>query len=645
MSELAFDTVLFAELYEVQPQAITWLQAIWNDDQSAIVDFEYVYSNSQGLRYLNLTPESQRGLRLSRTHTLPPVMREAILKEMIQIYHTGIPSETNVFNPVLNKYVRVTRSRLRDGVISVVEDRTEEMRIIQELEAQKGELDVQKTLLDNILKNSSNGISVSRVMRDESGKVVDALTIMANDAAVRFIGLPPEIYFTKTATEIEPDIIGSPYYQQCIHTLETGESFITQYRMQANDRWLELTVSRLDRDHLIHIFTDVTPLKEVQLQLEKAAGTLKAVFDSAAAGMCTLVPVEDEKGEVIDFRFSMANRAIAEYLGRDTKEIEGKKAGEWMPVYYSNGLFELMKDAYAKRSPRRHEMHVEIGDDQKYFDLQAVRIDHQLLVTITDHSSLRESQVRLEQMVDALERSNVNLEDFAHAASHDLKEPLRKVRTFADRLQLSLADRLNESEKLIFKKIETSAERMQLLVEDLLEFSHVSIENTGMEAIDLNMKIQKVLSDLELLIEEKGAVVHTGSMPTVMGNRRQIQQLFQNLISNSLKYSREGLRPEIHISSETIDASQLPERWPMADALTGNFYHIRIRDNGIGFEPEFAERIFEMFQRLHGKAEYSGTGVGLSIARKVVQNHGGYIWAEGRPGEGSTFNIILPANE
>jgi len=643
MSELAFDTALFAELYEVQPQAITWLKAIWNDDRSAVIDFEYIYSNSQGLRYLNLTPETQRGLRLTTTHTLPPVMREAILKEMIQVYHTGIPSETSVFNPVLNKYVRVTRSRLREGVISVVEDRTEEMRIIQELEAQKGELDVQKTLLDNILKNSSNGISVSRVMRDETGKVVDALTILANDAAVRYIGLPPEIYFTKTATEIEPDIIDSPYYQQCIRTLETGESFITQYQMQANGRWLELTVSRLDRDHLIHIFTDVTPLKEVQLQLEKAAGTLKAVFDSAAAGMCTFTPVENEKGELVDFRFVMANRAIADYISRDTKELEGKNASEWMPVYLTNGLFQLMKEAYTTGSTRRHEMHVAFDADHKYFDLQAVRIDHQLLVTITDHSSLRESQVKLEQMVAALERSNINLEDFAHAASHDLKEPLRKVRTFADRLQISLADRLNETERMIFSKIDTSAERMQLLVEDLLEFSHVSIENTGLEAIDLNLKLQKVLSDLELLIEEKGAIVNVAELPTVMGNRRQIQQLFQNLISNSLKYSREGVKPEINITSETIPPAALPARWPLAASQTGDFYHMRISDNGIGFEPEFAERIFEMFQRLHGKAEYSGTGVGLSIARKVVQNHGGYIWAEGRPGEGSVFNIVLPA--
>ena len=137
------------------------------------------------------------------------------------------------------------------------------------------QIEEHRNLLDSILKNSSNGISVSKVLRNNTGEVIDALTILANDAAVNYIGLPRDIYLSKTATEIEPNIIGTPYYQACIQTLDTGEPFVMQYQMEATGRWLELTVSKLDDDHLIHVFTDVTQIKEAQLQLERTVEDLK----------------------------------------------------------------------------------------------------------------------------------------------------------------------------------------------------------------------------------------------------------------------------------------------------------------------------------------------------------------------------------
>jgi PAS domain S-box-containing protein len=411
------------------------------------------------------------------------------------------------------------------GIIVVANEVTAQVEARKRIEESEQELQLrvkertaalenQRNLLDSILQNSSNGISVSKVFRDEKGKVVDALTIMANDSAIKYIGLPPEIYFTKRATEIEPGIIDSPYYQQCIKTLDTGEAFFMQYQMEANGKWLELTVSRLDHDHLIQIFTDITTIKEAQLQLERT---------------------------VLELR-----------------------------------------------------------------------------------------------------RSNAYLGDFAHAASHDMKEPLRKIRTFTDRLKMTMGPRMEANETALFERIELSAERMQLLVDDLLEFSHVSEQPKELEEIDLNKKVQAVLTDLELLIEEKNANVIVKALPTIKGNRRQLQQLFQNLISNALKYSKPDVTPAVIITSQTITAADAPIDLP-AEQDTKRFHLLQVKDNGIGFEQEYANKIFEMFQRLHGKAEYSGTGVGLSIVRKVVENHQGYIWAEGQPGEGASFYILLPA--
>jgi len=240
-----------------------------------------------------------------------------------------------------------------------------------------------------------------------------------------------------------------------------------------------------------------------------------------------------------------------------------------------------------------------------------------------------------------LKRSNQNLEEFAYAASHDLKEPMRKIHLFADRLQESLMEKLSLQDKHLFDRISHAAQRMNTLIDDLLTYSHVSRIAVAEESVDLNKKVGAVLEDLELEIEEKNATVVAGALPTIKGHRRQLQQLFQNLVSNAIKYNKPGINPEIRISSRRLSNGDL---LPFTTIKTKDQYYLfEVRDNGIGFEPKDAERIFNVFTRLHSNTEYKGTGVGLSIVQKVVENHHGYIWAESIPGAGSSFKILLPA--
>jgi PAS domain S-box-containing protein len=390
--------------------------------------------------------------------------------------------------------------------IGSVLDITQKVMAIQKIETvveeRTRELEAKKSLLHNILTNSSNGISVTEMIRDESGNVIDARTILANDAAVNYIGLPKEMFLSKTAIELDPDILRSAYGQTCLNTLRTGEPALSQYYMELTGRWQELTISKMDDEHLIHIFTDVTPIKEAQLQLERT--------------------------------------------------------------------------------------------------------------------------------VEELRRSNRNLEEFAHAASHDLKEPIRKIHFFTSQLKDQLSNRLTEGEERSFSRIENASQRMGNLIDDLLLYSHVSQRPHEREWVDLNEKVQRVLDDLDLDVQQKGAVIHVDKLPVVQGYRRQLQQLFQNLISNALKYSKKEVSPCIDItSSEVFEGEKL--------------YHlITVKDNGIGFEQEYADKIFQMFTRLHGKGEYSGTGVGLSIVKKVVENHNGFIKVKSTPSVGSTFEVLLP---
>jgi PAS domain S-box-containing protein len=243
---------------------------------------------------------------------------------------------------------------------------------------------------------------------------------------------------------------------------------------------------------------------------------------------------------------------------------------------------------------------------------------------------LAQANETLQVINKELQRSNQNLEEFAHAASHDLKEPVRKIHFFTNQLKDLLSKHLNEAEARSFGRIENATRRMGNLIDDLLLYSHVSQRPHEKESVDLNEKVLRVLDDLELDISEKRAQVSVGALPVVAGYRRQLQQLFQNLVSNALKYSKAGVPPEIAISAEQSERD-------------GHDYHlIKVSDNGIGIAAEYADKIFQMFTRLHGKNEYSGTGVGLSIVKKVVENHQGFVGVSSKPGVGSVFEIYLP---
>ena len=240
-----------------------------------------------------------------------------------------------------------------------------------------------------------------------------------------------------------------------------------------------------------------------------------------------------------------------------------------------------------------------------------------------------------------MKRSNANLEEFAYAASHDMQEPIRKIQFFSDRLQDELGNALTERQKYLFGRLQNASDRMRTLIDDLLTYSRVSRSSFEDSEVDLNQKLQLVLGDLELQVQEKNAKINTVDLPTVKGNSRQLQQMFHNILSNSLKYSKADEPAAIDIFYEKVKGMEIK---PELTIEEGNrlFHFIIVRDNGIGFKQSDAERIFNVFTRLHGASEYKGTGVGLSIARKVVENHKGYIWAESEPSKGAAFKILLP---
>jgi PAS domain S-box-containing protein len=252
---------------------------------------------------------------------------------------------------------------------------------------------------------------------------------------------------------------------------------------------------------------------------------------------------------------------------------------------------------------------------------------------------VRERTEELELKNSELNRMNSELESFAYISSHDLQEPLRKIQILSSFVVQKDYDSLSESAKEYFDRIQAAAKRMQVLISDLLMYSRTSHTDRVFELTDLSTIVTQVLRELTETIEEKKAIIELGPLCAIYVIPFQFSQLMHNLIGNSLKFSKEGSIPRIQITAEKV----IPDM--MLTNVFGNFTpycHIRVLDNGIGFEPEYRERIFEVFQRLHNRSEYSGTGIGLSIVKKIVENHRGIINATGIPGEGACFDIYLP---
>jgi PAS domain S-box-containing protein len=245
----------------------------------------------------------------------------------------------------------------------------------------------------------------------------------------------------------------------------------------------------------------------------------------------------------------------------------------------------------------------------------------------------------------ALQRSNRELQDFAYVASHDLQEPLRKIEAFGDRLKAKCAPQLDGDGIIYLDRMQKSAHRMRRLINDLLDYSRVTTRAQPFRTCDLRKAVEAAASDLEVAVEESGASVEIGDLPSIDADPVQMGQLFQNLIGNALKFRRKDRSPTVVISGRMVD--KLPETLKGRSRLSGGgpLCAITVTDNGIGFEMKYAERIFSIFQRLHGRNEYEGTGIGLATCRKIVERHGGHIWAESEPGTKTMFHVVLPVKQ
>ncbi|GAB2544351.1 sensor histidine kinase [Spirosoma aerophilum] len=424
------------------------------------------------------------------------------------------------------------------------------------------------------------------------------------------------------------------------------QHFETTYSYNGHDQFTDNWITRLDEDRLISVYSIINEQKQAESLAKQRSSILQSVLDGCQTAIVLFEAIRDQAGKIIDFKYLIQNEANARLLGYPISETNSKTMLEVLPNLKASGIFDRYVAVTETGQPQQFEQHFTDGRVDGWFNISIVKQDDGFVVAANDLTLLHQTLQRTEQLVSELQRSNHNLEQFAYVASHDLQEPLRKIQSFGNLIIDLHGHHLPEEGQMMLRRMQSAAERMSQLIRDLLAYSRLTGDKDSLVPVRLSALIADILTDLELVIREKKAqlTIHTDlddTLPTLTGNPMQLRQLFQNLLSNALKFVRPGLIPKISINIQSITADDVPISIP--NWAKQPWVAINISDNGIGFDQKYKEQIFQLFERLHGRSEYTGTGIGLAICRKVAENHGGTITAHSKPNEGSTFTVYLPA--
>jgi len=415
------------------------------------------------------------------------------------------------------------------------------------------------------------------------------------------------------------------------------------------------------------IVMDITDRIESEQRLKVNEEHLRTLIEQAPVATALFVG----KNMVVD----MPNEAMLKVWGKG-RSVTGKPLREALPELEGQPFHDILDRVY-----RTGEAHSEQGARADlvvdgflqtfYYDYTYKPLKNSqgevyailnMAVDVTEQvisrQELEQSEERYRQLASELERrviqrtdelhqanvelvnSNNNLQQFAYAASHDMQEPLRKIQSFGSRLLSTYSDKLDDNGKYMLNRIQDASKRMSAMIDDLLAYSRLTTREGEFGAVRMGDIVQSVLADLEISIQEQKTDVVVDDLPVVWGNASQLTQLMQNLISNAVKYRLPDQQSVIRLSYHAVEDAEkatIPKLLP-----DHRYVRLEVSDNGIGFDEIYLDRIFQMFQRLHGRSEYSGSGIGLALCKKVVQNHHGYITARSTPGQGSTFIVYLP---
>ncbi|MEZ0612139.1 ATP-binding protein [Fibrella sp. WM1] len=625
---------LIERAFDASVNGVIVLEAI-RDEQGQIRDFRFGVANEAGLRVVGHTRETLLG------HTVREIYpaSSGLLEQYLRVCNTGEKHTIETYYPEQNKWRAITVVPIEEGVMVTYLDITARKKADEAVSQQA-------QLLNDIMESGPMGLVVLKA-EPSAARVQDFSVVRMNSL------------FRDEICQTQTDLIGKPLaaafhnaresglLSRCILGVKLGEAQEFEMPSGANGHrsWYRVAMAP-QKDQLILALTDITATRKAQLAYHSQAQLLESVLDGSQNAIVAFDAMRNVDGQIVNFRFILQNEANRRWMNRTDKQVVGYTLLDFYSASYANELLSRCRQVIDTDVPYRGDITYDYGNGPGFYDLSIVRRGDGVVLTMQDKTSeklaednLLANQQQLEAANLELRRSNDNLQSFTYIASHDLQEPLRKIQSFGDILKNQRATELGPDVELL-ERMQSAARRMSMLIQDLLTYSRLSTRKEITNSVSLNAVVTDVLLNLELAVAESGAIVDVPELPIVRGDASQLRQLFQNLFSNAIKFKKAGAIPHIQVRTQRVIAADAPTL--LDPTRTQGYHRIDIIDNGIGFEPRYLDRIFQVFQRLHSKAKYAGTGIGLAICEKVVNTHGGAITATSQPGEGATFTVYLP---
>ncbi|SEW36897.1 chemotaxis protein CheB [Chitinophaga arvensicola] len=660
---------IIRSVFNASQSAIFALQTIVNAKRQ-VSDFKITALNHTAIQWFSKDKNTLEGHQLKEV--LPEVMKEELLQEYQQVIVSDKILQRDLYLEEKKAWYELSMVRMPGGLVITFTDVTDKKRSLQKIRQNYAELNEAKENLRELnadLENKVKGRTRELAFSEERFRLVAKAT---NDALWDWNLTDDQIWWSESFTKLFGHSTENMTRRSCMNLVHPDDrqllstsiySAINEGRSQCSQ---EYRIKKqdgeyahvLDRGYILHnefgvpyrmlgSVMDLTALKEA----ESTIATNIAEKEFLAESMPLTVWTAIEPGK-LDF----VNKQFEHYTDMNYQDAMGEG---WQRTVHSADLPVLLK-VWETAAVEKKDFICEIrlatsasGYRWNMLRAKARKDDDNNLsgwvVTVMDiheqkvmNEILEEKVIerthQLQDINERLEASNNDLQLFASVASHDLQEPLRKIHMFSKMVRDKHKDDLPDGTVVYLNKIMQSVNRMKALMLNILNFSKLTANRGGTEPVNLRDIIEEVKEDFEMLISEKNASIVIGDMPALVINRSQMQQVFQNLIGNSLKFTPKDKDPVI-----TIEANRIKDKaFDAPLSPDGNWYKISISDNGIGFEEQFKNKIFDLFQRLNSKDQYEGTGIGLAIIKKIVENHQGIITAESTIGKGATFHIILP---
>lgn len=631
---------------------ISFFSPIYND-KGAITDFVIEFTNNAIEPILGQKPKKIEKQLMSQL--LPMNFENGIFEELVSTIKDKKPREfETLFEFEEKKIWFFTKTEPLDkGVLTNSRDTSLEHKNLQRqkelterLEKQNLELLDNRAFLSNIFKSVSEVIMHLKSVRDTEGNIIDFEILFTNEAINVILGDIPNELKNQKLSQTYPDVFKMGTFDKLVTCVEEDRliNYEVPHYQDGQTFWFKSSAIKLN-DGVTITSREVTKEKHNTQELIKLNEDLK-IQNSILSEAEVIAKMGSYNIKLDSEKFNLSSN-FYNIIGYTRKEFEPTFTNfksilhpEDIDSYSAqhkallngeapNGFIYRIKTKEAKIKYLKTTGHFETRSAKKIF-----------VGVVQDVTDDVKAALKLRNKNVELQRSNAELESFNRVASHDLQEPMRKIQLFISRMAASDKEKLSEKGQLYFDKISSAANRMQNLIKYLLSYSRLNKSKDDFKKVDLQEVIDKVLEDLEELVDESQVKIDLDTLPEIKAIPFQMEQLFGNLLSNAIKYRNKNTQAIIKIECTKISSKNITVDFRKKHKY---YYQMAVIDNGIGFDNQYAEKIFGLFERLHHNDAYSGTGIGLAICKKIAENHNGHIAAESDVNSGSTFNVFLPA--